>query len=369
MLKSYSFMHKEIDIAFYYKVWDEIKKLKWYFYKFAGVNAEEAMQRTLMHTIVHFSPSKGNLSAYVKKLAREITKNNNREVLVDFLENTLSDNNWDEDYSSGSNIDVGSIQDFSSEVINDLVNTDDNRRVDIDKLALEFMDKFVILCDALIKHDTSTKYYPDIFIQNCLKLNAKCKNFNKLCLDVYMEYGDDMRWFLELAENDTQIWREPDFTLLNSSYSKRLQLINLSTHEVVENADVEPFRLMGNLGTGASRKKIIKVNYSDLWEYFCDLIDDTETNELKFIIGNNYIIRTFGGSFSVLNADLFNLYNNVRVEILTNVIQDINGRILNIGSENLYLVCNGNMNKTEMSRTIHNHPFKLVYEDITDTIR
>ena len=42
-------MPKELDIAFYYEVWNEISNLKWYFYKFARNNAEEAMQMTLMH--------------------------------------------------------------------------------------------------------------------------------------------------------------------------------------------------------------------------------------------------------------------------------------------------------------------------------
>ena len=59
-------MDKEIDIAFFYEVNQEINGLKWYFYKFTGANAEEAMQRTLMHTITHFQAEKGNLSAYVK---------------------------------------------------------------------------------------------------------------------------------------------------------------------------------------------------------------------------------------------------------------------------------------------------------------
>jgi hypothetical protein len=91
VLKSYAFMQSDINIAFYYEIFNEIQKLKWYFYKFAGVNAEEAMQRTLYHTLFHFNSSKGNLSAYIKKLAREITKENSRLILVDFLEQTLSE--------------------------------------------------------------------------------------------------------------------------------------------------------------------------------------------------------------------------------------------------------------------------------------
>ena len=98
------------------------------------------------------------------------------------------------------------------------------------------------------------------------------------------------------------------------------------------------------------------------------MIDDTETNEMKFIIGNSYIIKSFGGSLSVLNPDLFNMYDLARTEILTNVLQDTYGRILNIGTEYFYIICGSDFNKTVVSRTVHGHSFDLVYEDITDLI-
>ena len=364
VLNSFSFMPKEIDIAFYYEINNEIQKLKWYFYKFAGANADEAMQRTLHHTLLHFNADKGNLSAYIKKLAREITKENGRIILVDFLEQTLSDN--EDDDISDSSIDIGNVADFSSSLIDELEFNED-KRDDVINLALEFMDKFMLLCEALIKHDTSTKYYPDIFIKNCLAINRKCLNFNYLCLDVYMEYKDDFEWFLSLGDGDDD-WKESDFVLINNSQSKRIRLINPDTKEDVEDADVDTYILRGKLGIGDSRKKVIRVNYLDLWEYFCDLIDDSETNEIKFVINNSYICRTFGGSLSVLNPDLYNMYDVVRMEILTNILQDTFGRILNIGSECIYLVCNANMNKTELVRDVHGHHIELKYEDITDNL-
>ena len=238
MLKSYSFMHDDIDMDFYYSVWHEIERLHWYFVKFAGVNTEEAKHRTLMHTLTHFNPSLGNLSAYVKKLAREITKNSGREVLVDFLENTVSDEIEDTGISGNGRIDTGRVKDFSLDVIDDIVNSDNNRRVDIEKLALDFMNNFVMLCEALINHDTSTKYYPELFIKSCLDLNSVCHNFNKLCLDVFMEYGDDMKLFLSLY-NDECVWRESDFTMIRQSYSKRILFLNAVTKQPVEDADKE----------------------------------------------------------------------------------------------------------------------------------
>ena len=79
-------MHQEVKPRDFYEAWKEIEKMRYYFYKFAGQNAEEAMENTLMHVLTHFDSSKGYLPDYVRKLARTIEKKNNRLVLVDFLE-------------------------------------------------------------------------------------------------------------------------------------------------------------------------------------------------------------------------------------------------------------------------------------------
>ena len=363
MFKSFSFMPKEIDIAFYYEVWEEIQALKWYFYKFAGVNADEAMQRTLMHTLMHFQSERGNLSAYVKILAIESTKDNSKLVLVDFLEQTLAS----DDEEMTPTVDVGRVNDFSSDVIEEM-ELSVSRRTDVVNLALEFMDKFITLCEALIRHDTSTKYYPEVFIKQCLKINDKCTNFNRLCLDLYMEYSDDFQWFLDLVNESSDVWKESDFLLISNNKSKRVKMINPDTGLEVEDADNEDWQIVGKLGEGDQKKHILRVHYEDVWEMMCDLVDSTETNEMKFIIDNSYIIRTFGGSTSVLNTDLYNEYDLIRNEILTNILLDTNGRILNVGSENIYLLCNAGYQIRRNKRTVCGHTFEFKYEDITDTI-
>jgi hypothetical protein len=183
-----------------------------------------------------------------------------------------------------------------------------------------------------------------------------------------MEYGDDFKWFLEIGAKDEN-WKEADFILIRNSYSKRFKFLNKVTGLDVKDADIEDFTFQGKLDSGVTRKKVIKVPYYELWDYFCNLIDDTETNEMKFVIGDSYIIRTFGGSLSVLNSNLFNIYDIVRNEILTNVLQDTGGRIINVGSENIYLLCNHTMNKEQMQRTVHGYTFSLDYIDITDAIQ
>lgn len=365
ILRSFSFMPQGTDIAFFYEVWNEVINLKWYFYKFAGVNAEEAMSKTMYHTLTHFNADKGNLSAYVKKLAREITKENSRLIYVDFLEQTLSD---DEDGSEVAQQAIGgSVRDFSDDVAEAMELAED-RRHEVVKLALEFMDKFLMLCDALKRRDTSTRYFPDVFIKSCMSISRRCLNFNQLCFDVFEEYGDDFKWFLDLGQQ-AENWREADFMMLRNSYSKRMKMVNPNTNGDVEDADIDPYIVQGKFGEGTARKKVIKVGYYDAWSLMCDMIDSTETNEMKFVIGNSYIIRTLAGSLSGLNTDLFNMYNLVRSEILTNVLLDTGGRILNVGSECFYLVCNASMEKQSLERVVHGYSLHLDYEDITEGVR
>lgn len=364
MLKSFSFMPKEVSEDFFYDVWTEIQKLKWYFYKFARDNADEAMQRTLMHTLTHFQ-SDGNLQAYIKKLAREITKDNKKLVFVDFLEQTLAED--DDAPENSARVDTGRVSDFSNDIIQQMENEVD-RRPEVAELALEFMDKFLILCESIIKHDTTTRYYPEVFMKSCLKLCNKCEGFNNICIDLYMEYSDDFNWFLHLDDNNVGTWKETDYLLISQNLSKRVKLINEDTEEEVQDADVEKFFLQGKLGVGASRKKIIKIPYEHIWEKMCDLIDSFETNEMKFIIGDQFIIRTLGGSLSVVNPDTYNYYDLVRMEILTNLLQETNGRLLNVGSSSIYLLCNADFNMKLKHRVIKGIPIDFEAIDITASV-
>lgn len=364
MLASFSFMQGTIDASFYYDVWEQIQGLKGYFYKFAGENAEEAMQRTLLHTITHFNSS-GNLSAYVKKLAREIMKDGNRLIYVDFLEQTLAE----DDEESSAKVDLGRVSDFSYEVI-EALDSRSSRMPDIIKVALQYMDRFLVLCEALINHDTTTLYYPDSFIKECLKIARHCNSFSRMCIDLYARYKEEFEWFLNLDSGNIGVWKETDFLLINQSQSKRVKLLDPVTKKEVEDADIDDWVLKGSLGGDGSKKYILRVDYLDAWEIMCDLIDDTETNAMKFIINGIYIVRTLGGSVSIINPDLFNLYDLVRMEILTNVLQDTRGRVLNVGSRAIYLLCTSMPDSLDQleHRVIKGIHIDLKYSDITETV-
>lgn len=312
-------------------IWDEISKLRTYFIKFAGANADEAMQRALMHTLTHFDANKGSLQVYIKRLAREITKDGGRYIYVDFLEDTVSN-----DTPNQIKVDAGKLEDFSVGVVNRLQDPYPVRDK-LEHLALSYLDKFVLLCNSIIKHDTTTTYFPNIFIKTVLKLSDLYRgNFNQECLNLYREYKEDIEWFLELDENNTGVWSEADFLLLKQSVSKRVTLVNSRTGKPVIDADYEDCEVKGTIGAS---KCILKVPYYDIWDNLCKLVETNETNELRFVMGNNFIVRTLGGSLTTVNPNIGNIYDLIRDEIVTNILHDTGGRLLNISEENVYVLC------------------------------
>lgn len=330
-------MHQEVRPKDFYDAWQEIERMRYYFYKFAGPNADEAMARTLMHVITHFDANKGYLPDYVRKLARTIEKKNNKLVLVDFLEDTVYEDDI-EDTNASIYASKKRVTDVADEAIENVMQKE-NYYKDIQKLALEFMDKFVLLSKALIQHDTNTTYYPEPFIKACMDLMHKYNNFNQACIDIYTENDENFQWFLSLDNNDTE-WRETDYLLFAQRESKRVLLINKVTKEVVKDCENEKFGIQGNLGTKANPKYVLKVDFSKAWHTMCDLIDDSYCNEMKFVLGDNYIIRTLGGSYSVVNPIKTNMYNLVRDEIVTNILLMFNCRLLSVGKTTAYILAN-----------------------------
>lgn len=332
-------MHKEVQPKDFYDAWKEIEKMRYYFYKFAGSNAEEAMSRTLMHVLTHFDERKGYLPDYVRKLARTIEKKSNKLVLVDFLEDTVFEDELEDTNASiydSNNSKKGA--DVAEEAIENLMQQE-NHYKDIQKIALEFMDKFVLLARALIQHDTNTTYYPEPFIKACMGLMHKYQNFNQVCIDIYNENSENFQWFLTLDKEETE-WRETDYLLFTQRESKRVLLLNKDTLEPVQDCENEELAIQGNLGTKSNPKYVLKVDFSSAWHTMCDLIDDIDCNEMKFVLGDNYIIRTLGGSYSVVNPIKTNMYNLVRDEIVTNILLMFNCRLLNVGKTIAYILSN-----------------------------
>ena len=149
--------------------------------------------------------------------------------------------------STESKLQSGKVSDFSNEVCERL-SPETNIRNDIVELALGFMDKFLVFCDALKRHDTTTVYYPDAFIKTGLRLSKISDNFTQECIDLYDEFKEDFEWFLELMETEEEKlknspnekrWKEADYLLIQQCQSKRVTLISSSTGALVKDADIE----------------------------------------------------------------------------------------------------------------------------------
>lgn len=353
MLNSFSYQVDTLDAGLYYALWCEIEKLRRYFRKFCGNNTDEAMQATLMHSLAHYSESKGEITAYVKKLARDITKTNGRVVFVDFLEQTLSDNT-----------DCGFAQidkDFSDSLVTNIY-MDEHKRRGVAELALCYLDKFMLLCEAIITRNTATTYYPDVFIKECIRLSDKCDDFNKICVSIYNEHRENIIKFLNCDLGNQGVWRETDFPLISQSMSKRIKMVDPNTGLPVEDPDVDTFTISGKLGD----KRVLRINYYSLWDKMCDLVE-CGTNVMRFTIDNSYIIRTLGGSMSVVNPDLFNIYDLCRTEILSNILHDLNVRCIGIGSENFYFITS-DTDVEFQPRVIKGVSIDLKVEDITESL-
>lgn len=352
-MKSYSFELGEIAGSRYFEIWSVIQANHLYFRKFCGSEADEAMQTALIHSLKHFDERKGSLQGYIKALAKTIGHPDGRYICVDFLEQTLDDN--DEERRQITKPD----SDFSNELIDEMYLTMD-RTSEIADLALGSMDKFVILCKALKEKNSSTVYYSDTFIRSCLELFRKCKNFNELCLELYNEYGEEMEEFLSLDKDNVGNWCEADYTFINSRKSRRVTLVN-EYGGGIEDADNEEFYVKGS----TRGKKIVRVRYKEVYEQLLDLVDSPCTNEIKFVINDRYIIKTLGGSLSVCSPNLYNIYDLVQDEILTNLLKDMrNSSLLNIGSECMYFLCRNDIETVIPNRCIRGIPMNFEAEEV-----
>lgn len=359
-MRSYSFCKKEYDGNLWQIIYSEIERNEGYFRKFWGDDAPEAMQLVLRHCLSHYDEEKGNLKYYIIALARTIKKVKGDLVFVDFMDKTLSSKVDNED-SLQVEVDLGSIKDFSDTIIDEMYMSIDRSKEVVD-LALSFMDMFILLCEALINRDSSTKYYSKVFIEVCLRLSKRCKDFNSICIDIYKKYGDAMKEFLSY-ENDKDIsWKEADYTMLESRRSRRIIMIDKFGNEIID-ADRQPFRMKGSM----KGKYIVKVAYEDVYNKLCDIYDYEIMSPIKFTIGSRSVVRTFGGSWTVVNPEATNVYELIKTEIITNILIDTGCRYLNIGSECVYLLCSDKVEINIPSREILgvelNFPIRKVCSD------
>lgn len=315
-MRSFSF-NQDLDENTIAQIHLGVESLRGYFIKFCRESHAEAMQWAIMHAIKHYSSANGSLIPYLKVLARCATKQDNGIEVTSKTDNEI----------------VVTVDDFSNKFISDIVDKSRGNK-DIVNLALSYMEEFVSLCEDMSTGNLNTQYTQS-FIKHVMSVQRRVPEFNSRCLRLYNAYKDDIALFMSY-QNVTG-WKEYDKAKLVKT-SKRHHLYNLYTGNEVEDADIEEFYLRGSLSSGERRQHLIRIEYETLWEDLCDRIDAESSNELKLIIGESCIITTPGGSLSLINPDLYQLYDLIRGEIVTNLVIRTGGKLLNIGRSCVYLL-------------------------------
>lgn len=319
----------EFDSKKCYQILTEIERLKGYFSKFNKGDVRVAMSEAFHHAMLHYDPNKGELTPYLKKLAREILKPDPRMLHNDFLEQTVSDEI--ERYGRRTTVITEAEVDTISEP--DSVASEDARE-QVVELALQNMNFFLIMCESLKRRDTSTKYFPKPFKASCLRLSKKIPNFASICLSIYEEYKDAFTEFIGIPDKGVE-WRELDAGLIQKLTSKRVKFQMADNPDIpCTDPDTQPWVVKGAL----SGKRIIKVPYRGIYDYMMELIDSDVTNPVKFCIDDSYVFRTLGGSLSCVNSSLFTQYDIFLAEVITNLLYDLSARYLMTGSECLYFL-------------------------------
>lgn len=321
-MQSFSF-DRNPDDDLWLKVWGTIEANKRFFHKHWGSEADEAMQQTLLHTLDHYDESKGSLKTYVLSIGKDILRVPAREVQMDME---------DEEAREALRATRGSLPDFSDGVVADAY-IFMNARNEIEKFALSNMQMFILFCECIQSGEYIPHLFPKAFRRECKALLREFPNFFAVCADIYAANSGAMKKFIGEDIDTEGIWVEADMRVKQNI---RVRLVGANGIEVSD-ADREAWTPIGL----RVRERLFSVGYRALFERLRGMLYAGESNPIKFILGNNYVIRTLGGSVSIENANLRHMEEIIRSEIVTNIVNYTDGKIAAVGSERVYLACKG----------------------------
>lgn len=388
LLNSYVYYNKEMDVSLAYEVLKILDRTTatygYYIQGYQCKNSDERTQiinaikqNTLLHVLRKYSPSKGSLKNYVNAIQKNILRINTKTVdiqkFLDALDARLelSDDAVDlQDIPKSNNGTSNFKKSFDDELVDELCE-EEELFLDVEKLALEEPLSFIYLCDAIISKDTSVKNkYDKEFMQRTLNLMRTHKKFNDFVSDFYIHYGDIIINFMALEEKFDGIWKSYSKEVLENSHSKRLTLVgkNRRTASNID-PDLEPFNILGNsIVDGKEQRQILRVNYS----YILEMVDEmyrTQNSPLRLCFKNNYILRTLAGEYSIINADIRSWVEYQKLELITNIISNLDAKLLGIGLDNLYLLSKPHYKVEPLNFIRYGIPLKITPEVITKEVR
>jgi len=354
-------MNLDVDYKLFADVWDILSSLDRYFYKFNKLHAPEAKSRVLLHVMTHYDPSSSkDLRPYVKKLAREIMKDGYKDIPVDFLDQTVTEEEElvEQSYIKHQN----KTPDFADDVLSDIVHSSSQYK-NVVGIALVSMKWFVLLCKCLEKGGVTATYFPGEFKKACLAIASNYQAFNSDCSVIYTEHGVEMSRFLSYEEHRPVNWCESNYSVENNRMYRKGSLRTLNDEELI-NLDLQEFKFIGTLNPNA---RIYRVWFDRILNTLLDMVYDDKSNILKCIIDDFYVIRTIGGSWSVLNPSLETEGELMKCELLTNLLMESNGKLLSCGSESAVIVTPEEL-AIRQGRNYCGVNLDFTYKDITDEL-
>lgn len=362
MLHSFSWMTLDINYRLFSDLYQEIGDLDRYFYKFNRLNAEEAKSRTLLHVMTHYdSTGSKDLRPYIKKLAREIMKDGYKDIPVDFLEQTVVED--EETVDQGYLKQQHKTPDFTDEVLATIVDSK-SRYSAIVGVALVSMRWFLLLCECLENGGSiQATYFPVEFKKACLAIAQNYRAFNADCAAIYERHGAEMRQFMQYEKFRPTSWSESNYSVENGRKYRKGNLVAKDGSDLY-NIDLQEFKFVGTLNQSA---RIYRVYFDKILDILFELVFSPTSNCIKCVIGENYIVRTIGGSWSILNPDLDTESDLLRCELLTNILLETNGKLLSCGSDSVIIVTPGEL-CIKQGRCYCGINLDFIYKDITDEL-
>lgn len=360
------YLPQEFDIRLAYQITEGLKSLR-HLVASRG-DASEIIDTVFSHAMRNFQPSKGELIPYLAKLLTETRVTNKSEVHFDALDKVISDQvlrtGSKKDSALGKTVVVNTDAGISPRV-----DTYDKTVEKIVDFALDNLPSFVTLCEALVLRNSQNQHFAPIFKKSAKSLYSEYpERFIPICMELYNKYGSQMREFVQEDPKGQSDWVEADY-VQQRVVSKRIKFLHPDGTMCVD-PDKEPYAIKGTLGD----RHLYKVRYRDLYDLLSEYIDSLEINPIKFCIGESYVFRTLGGSYSLINSSLFSQYDAALMEIISNLVRDLSARYITHGSEFMYFLVPPPRKPEDgfpvpKKRVVRGVSIQFMFEDITDKVQ
>lgn len=336
---------------------EEHDKLFWLYQKGNPSLVAEAKQRVFEYTCTHYNPTKGTISGYVNALtATPFSKDIRRAkkeipmsaaastVGIDTsecnrtLEETIAVSSVEKNETGFAAVSKSVSSDFTDLAV-DLIAAEE-LKANIPKLFLEYPDDIFILFNKIKEQDGKRYTFNESFLCRFNKLR-KYKGYLEEMLALYNKYLEDFDLFLNQLKYESG---SADFKFYETDF-RSLKPQTSGTRVCDKDGKVYPdYDVVGAKYITSPLTKnqvIVQINYTSFLSMIDMILRADSTSALKLQIEDDYTLRTLAGSIiSDINPSYDDFLKLQLHEYISNALRTCNGKLLNIGSNNAYLLAN-----------------------------